>query len=208
MSVTSEQPILNGLVLAGGQSRRMGIDKAGLRYGDDPRPQWKRMAELLDNVCTEVFVSIRQGQALDGVDPSDGFRVLEDPPESQGPLTGFLEAFKAAPQSAWLVVACDLPLLDRPTLEYLVAHRGHGSAVAYRSAHDGLPEPMCALYEPDMGPIFKTALENGMRCPRKILINLNDQVRLLDLPNSSALENANTPEEFERLSRLLKGVPS
>lgn len=127
---------------------------------------------------------------------------------SEGPLTGFLEAFKVAPKSAWLVAACDLPLLDSQTLKYLLAHRGPHNAVAYRSAHDGLPEPMCALYEPGMKPLLEAALQSGLRCPRKILINHSKVTRLLDLPNPEALENANTPEEFERLSRDLKGVPS
>jgi molybdopterin-guanine dinucleotide biosynthesis protein A len=206
MSVTSELPNLNGLVLAGGQSRRMGTDKAGLRYGDDPRPQWKRMAKLLQSVCGKVFVSIRQGQILDEWNPDDGFILLEDPAESQGPLTGFLEAFKADPHSAWLVAACDLPLLDLPTLECLVNNRSATAAVAYRSAHDDLPEPMCAIYEPAMRPVLEAALAEDLRCPRKILINQGESVLLLDLPNSDALENANTPEEFERLSLQLKRV--
>ena len=206
MSVTSEEPGLNGLVLAGGRSRRMGTDKAGLRYGDDPRPQWKRMADLLRAVCGEVFLSIRRGQQLDNLEPGDAFRILEDPPESEGPLTGFMEAFKTAPQSAWLVVACDLPLLHLPILKNLLVHRGSHTALAYRSAHDGLPEPMCAVYEPTMRPVLETALADGFRCPRRILINQKDVVQLLDLPDPNALENANTPDEFKRLSLLLKGI--
>jgi len=206
MSVTSEEPGLNGLVLAGGRSRRMGTDKAGLRYGDDPRPQWKRMADLLRAVCGEVFLSIRRGQQLDNLEPGDAFRILEDPPESEGPLTGFMEAFKTAPQSAWLVVACDLPLLHFPILKNLLVHRGSHTALAYRSAHDGLPEPMCAVYEPTMRPVLETALADGFRCPRRILINQKDVVQLLDLPDPNALENANTPDEFKRLSLLLKGI--
>jgi molybdopterin-guanine dinucleotide biosynthesis protein A len=208
MSGTSELPSLNGLVLAGGQSRRMGTDKASLHYGGDPRPQWKRMAHLLHNVCGKVFVSIRQGQRLDEWDPDDGFIPLEDPAESLGPLTGFLEAFKDDPYSAWLVVACDLPLLDLPTLEFLTDNRSGKPAVAYRSTHDGLPEPMCAIYEPAMRPVLESALAEGLRCPRRILINEGESVLLLDLPYPDALENANTPEEFERLSQQFKGAHS
>lgn len=206
MSVTSEPHPLNGLVLAGGRSRRMGTDKASLRYGGDPRPQWKRTAEYLGNVCPRVFVSIRQGQILEEFDPDGDFRILEDPPESEGPLTGFLEAFKADPHSGWLIVACDLPLLDEQTLEFLLANRGNCGAVAYRSANDGLPEPMCAIYEPEIKTVMETAMLNGLRCPRKILINHGARTRLIDLPNATALENGNTPEEFRRLSRQLKEV--
>lgn len=208
MRANNQVPVLNGLVLVGGQSRRMGTDKASLRYGDDPRPQWKRMAEMLRKVCTGIFVSIRSGQQLDDFNPDDEFQILEDPPVSKGPLTGFLQAFATSPQSAWLVVACDLPLLDVQTLQHLVNHRGPHAAVAYRSAHDGLPEPMCAVYEPQMKTILTQALGDDLRCPRKILINQRDTIRLIDLPNADALENANTPEEFRRLADLLKGVTS
>jgi molybdopterin-guanine dinucleotide biosynthesis protein A len=206
MSVSPESPPLNGLVLAGGQSRRMGTDKASLRYGDDPRPQWKRMAQLLKEICPDVFVSIRPGQQLEDFDSAEGFPILTDPPVSKGPLTGFLQAFEAAPGHAWLVVACDLPLLGLSTLQHLVANRDNADAVAYRSAHDGLPEPMCAVYEPTMKAVLAQALRDDLRCPRKILINHKDRVRLLDLPDPNALENANTADEFKRLSQLLKGV--
>ena len=50
---------------------------------------------------------------------------------------------------AWLVLACDLPFLDRATLQHLIAQRASARlATAYRSSSDGQPEPLCAIFEP------------------------------------------------------------
>ena len=195
---------LFGLLLAGGKSRRMGADKANLVYGETGLPEWKRMAGLLAGVCERVFVSIRQGQILNIRAPDDPYTFLPDPPESKGPLTGLLTAAEDHPEVAWLMVACDLPLLDAPILQHLLTHRGKAEAIAYHSAHDGLPEPMCAIYEPAMIPRFLKAFHEDIRCPRKILINHPASVRLIDLPDPRALDNANTPDEYNRIDGLLK----
>ena len=198
MCGTNKAAALSALVLAGGQSRRMGTDKANLSYTDDGVPQWKRMTTQLQELCPHVCVSVRRDQELEGYHNSDAELII-DGPESKGPLTGMLQAFTTRPESAWLVVACDLPSLELPVVKYLLQYRGSASAIAYRSASDGLPEPMCAIYEPDFRQLLQSAMENDIRCPRKILLNHPDRVRLLDLPQEDALENANTPEELQRL---------
>ncbi|MEX0331837.1 MAG: molybdenum cofactor guanylyltransferase [Puniceicoccaceae bacterium] len=201
MDGISDHVPLSALVLAGGKSRRMGMDKANLCYSDDGMPQWKRMTGILAPVCQRACVSIRREQELDQFEEGDAEQVV-DGPESKGPLSGILQAAALYPTSAWLVVACDLPLLEFPVIEHLLQHRGDAQAVAYRSSHDGLPEPMCAIYETSFIPVLQAALDNDMRCPRKILINNPDRVRLLELPDEKALENANTPEEFRQLKDL------
>ena len=62
---------------------------------------------------------------------------------------GLLAAHAYAPAAGWLVVACDLPLVDASLLKELVAHRDAGRpATAFRASTDGEPEPLCAIYEP------------------------------------------------------------
>lgn len=120
-----------------------------------------------------------------------------------GPLAGLLSAFRQDSRAAWLVLACDLPLLDEITLQFLVDHRNTaGYATAFRSAHDGLPEPLCAIYEPAMGPILEASYAAGTLRPREILLQQSAAVTLLRLPVPEILENANTPEDFQRLSAL------
>lgn len=187
---------LHGLVLAGGRSTRMQRDKALLEYGG--RTQVERTVELLTPFCGEVFVSARRDQW----DDPRLVRLpqIHDSILNFGPSGGILSAMQARRDAAWLVVACDLPLLEAETLADLVRQRAPlRVATAYTSAHDGFPEPLCAIYEPRARCRLFEFLAVGYDCPRKMLIN--SYVRLLDLRNRRALENVNHPDEYERARR-------
>ena len=188
---------LHGLVLAGGRSRRMGCDKAALVHPDG-RPLARRCLDLLAEAgCDALALSIRHDQDLppDTGDIVD-LAVIRDPADGGvGPLSGIHAAMGSAPQADWLVLACDLPRLDLATLAHLIATRkGYDGLLSYRSEFDGLPEPLCAIYPADAAELIARAMAADMRCPRKILIREN--CRLLDLPTPRALENANTPDDW------------
>ena len=188
---------LYGLVMAGGYSRRMGRDKALLDYHGRAQAVWT--AELLARPCARVFLSCRAGQ-----DTGDGGRWprILDLREGEGPIGGFLSAHAAHPKAAWLAMACDLPRMTDADLETLVLARDpRALATVFRSTRDGLPEPLCALYEPTAMAVFAAALQAGRHCPRKVLIEHAARVRLVDLPDPLALENINTPEEAASLRK-------
>ena len=188
---------IKGLVLAGGFSRRMGCDKALLNYHGMPQARWT--AKLLSAFCGEIYYSCRAGQDLGDGEDLSGWRI-HDPEEGQGPIEGMLTAHRLLPESAWLVVACDLPKLDEETLNHLVQNRNQEKLVtAYRSFHDSLPEPLCAIYEPAAFEVLAERFQSGCRCPRRVLIDLAGQVNLLELESGHALDNANTPEEASAL---------
>ena len=192
-------PALFGLVLAGGASTRMRTDKALLDYHGQPQVRWA--FELVSKFCTATFVSVRPDQRDD---PSRaGLTQIVDRQPGIGPIAGISAALLEHPQSAWLVLACDLPFLTGNTLQHLVAQRDPRKvATAYRSAHDGLPEPLCAIWEPAAREPVLAYIASGKQCPRKFLINA-DTV-LLDLPERAALDNVNTREEFESAAATLR----
>ena len=182
---------LYGLVLSGGHSSRMGEDKAALAYAG--HTQLERAMALLGARVERAWVSVREDQQAD---PLRGqFAQIADRRRDLGPMAGILAAQETHPQAAWLVLACDLPLLDEATLVQLVAARApEAVATAYRSSHDGLPEPLCAIYEPRSHALLEEYVRAGRNCPRKFLIEAG--ARLLDEPNPRALDNVNTPEEY------------
>ena len=195
--------VLKGLVLSGGRSTRMQRDKAVLEYGGET--QLDRAMRLLGEQVSEVYVSVRADQVSEParakyrqiVDSHDGTS-----PIAKGPAAGILAAQAADPQAAWLVLACDLPQLDAQTLATLIAARDtQHTATAFRSAHGGLPEPLCAIYEPASAPLLAAFVAGGRDCPRKFL--LNSDTLLLDQPNPKALDNVNTPDEFKAVSAAL-----
>jgi molybdopterin-guanine dinucleotide biosynthesis protein A len=182
---------LHGLVLAGGRSTRMGRDKAALAYGG--RSQLETAWALLEGRVERRFVSVRPDQVDDPARARHPQVV--DGPEGVGPAAGLLAAQRAHPEAAWLLLACDLPFLDGATLDHLIAARDTGKlATAFRSAHDGLPEPLCAVYEPAAAPHFARYVAEGRSCPRKFLIT--HDVKLVDLPRADALDNINSADEY------------
>jgi molybdopterin-guanine dinucleotide biosynthesis protein A len=182
---------LYGLVLAGGRSSRMGRDKAGIEF--DGRTQLERAYGLLEHLTARSFISVRPDQATEPL--RTRFAQIVDLPGLEGPAAGIRAAQLEHPEAAWLVVACDLPLLDAATLQHLIARRDSSRiATAYRSSRDGLPEPLCAIYEPAAAQLLAAFLANGGNCPRKFLIE--SATLLLDQPASGALDNVNTPAEL------------
>jgi len=182
---------LFGLVLAGGASSRMQRDKAVLDYHGRPQLQWA--FDLVSRFCVASFVSVRTDQREDPV--RSGFPQIIDRQPGMGPIAGIMAALSEHPHAAWLVVACDLPFLTPGLLHHLIEHRDADRiATAYRSSHDALPEPLCALWEPAAREALRAYIETDRRCPRKFLMDAD--IRLLDLPDPRALDNINTPQEF------------
>jgi len=196
-------PALFGLVLAGGASTRMRTDKALLDYHGQPQVRWA--FELAAKFCAATFVSVRPDQREDS--SRAGLPQIVDRQPGIGPIAGISAALQEHPKAAWLVLACDLPFLTEGTLQHLIAHRDpHKVATAYRSAHDGLPEPLCAIWEPSAREGVLAYVAGGKRCPRTFLIN--SDATLLDLPERAALDNVNTREEFESAIAALGPLPN
>ena len=187
----SENASLYGLVLAGGHSRRMGYDKASLER--EGQSQLNYVFSLLQNVTEQTFVSTRVDQANDV--ERKRFPNIVDRYDDMGPIAGILSALETHSQVDWLVVACDLPNLDRPTLDFLIENRSSDKPfTAYRSSYDGLPEPLCAIYQSGSDVTIGAFVDDGIACPRKILIRA--ETELLDQPNPNALDNVNTPDDL------------
>lgn len=196
---------LYGLVLSGGRSSRMGRDKASIPYHGRPQVRWA--AGLLSELCERVFVSTRSDQAAE--QQFAGLEQLHDRFLDIGPMGGILTALHAHPSAAWLVLGCDLPFVSRETLGALLDTRDpFRLATCYESPTDGLPEPLCALYEPGYRLHLHQFLASGRTCPRKALIQ--SRSRRLPLRDPHALDNVNYPEEAEAaLARIVgKGEAS
>jgi molybdenum cofactor guanylyltransferase len=182
---------LYGLILAGGSSSRMRRDKAALRY--DGKTQLDRAFELASRHVQRVFVSVRASQRTE---PTRAAKpLIVDAIDGEGPIIGIRSALAAYPGCAWLVLACDLPFLSDAVLEQLLTERDPNVfATAFRSAHDGLPEPLCAIWEPAAAAALASFERTVGHCPRKFL--MRHAARLLEPLDRRALDNINTPEEY------------
>ncbi|MDW3194104.1 MAG: NTP transferase domain-containing protein [Cytophagales bacterium] len=194
-NLLNEVPPVNGLVLAGGKSTRMGHDKGAITYYD--KPQREYMADLLSKNCQETYLSVLS--EIDSVIPQipDSFLDL-------GPFGGILSAFRKNPNSAWLAVACDVPFVDDHTINLLISQRDPSKlATCFHNPETNFPEPLITLWEPRAYPVLLHFLTLGYSCPRKVLIN--SEVKEIEVPNEQVLLNVNTPEEKEHAEQMIHG---
>ncbi len=191
-------PLLNGLVLAGGKSSRMGEDKGVMQwFGKEHR---YFLADMLTPFCNSVYISCREDQKDELV--HNHYQCIPDAYPGCGPLGAILSAFQANHRAAWLVVACDLPLLNQGVIQQLVNERDAARiATSFKSPHDHLPEPLLAIWEPAAREFLLQSLSNQIRCPRKVLNEKNTKIVIPEYPE--ALLNANTPEDASRAKRML-----
>jgi molybdopterin-guanine dinucleotide biosynthesis protein A len=190
------RPLLRGLVLAGGRSERMGRDKAAIVVGGETLLE--AAIRRLRPLVASVHVSIRPDQAGDA--PRGGCAALADPPGSSGPPAGLLAAHEHDPAAAWLVLACDMPAIDAGVLEGLVAARDPArGGVAWRTGDDGLPEPLCAIWEPATLARLAALARGpgrGSVSPRAVLAA--SAPVLLNPVRPAALSSVNTPADLAR----------
>ncbi len=184
-----------GLVLTGGNSQRMGQDKALIDYHGLPHAQF--LHKLLMPYCDQVFLSARLGQWQGTV--LETLPTLVDGEDSVGPFSGILTALETYPKVKWLILACDLVHVQASLIERLL-DQAHSSAIAtcFRNPEYGFPEALCGLYTPKIRPFFQRAKVAKIHCPVKIVQMAGGQ--LIDPPDVKAVANINTPDELNLLN--------
>jgi len=176
---------IKGLVLVGGKSTRMGQDKSELDYFG--KPQKEVAKELLENNNLKTFYSVEKA--------TNNVNEISDKFYNLGPFGGICSAFQKDPNSAWFVLATDLPFVNNKVIEFLLNHRNPSKvATAIKGKTKQFVEPLITIYEPKAYPILLQYLAQGYSCPRKMLINSDVEIVEID---DDLIRNVNTPEEFE-----------
>jgi molybdenum cofactor guanylyltransferase len=176
---------MKGLVLVGGKSSRMGEEKRLIRYHAEAQEAY--LYELLNQFCEAVYISCNASQAVAITLP----KIIDT--SSEGPLSGISSAFALDSKSAWLVVACDLPLLNHVAIETLISQRNKSKiATAGFNKSENRPEPLFCIYEPSFKNLLDEAQKKGVRSPMNILLNNDYQKANVD---AILLQNINTLAE-------------
>lgn len=188
--IKASTPPLKAVILAGGKSKRMGTDKSTLNYhGQD---QQIYMAELCKGLGLDTYISKGSTCTDESI---EGFSVIKDRLVDMGPFGAILSCMMHDPNSAWLVLACDLPYVTTETVKQLVDQRNTGKySTAYKIEGNPFPEPLAAIYEPRSYRRLLSFLSLGYACPRKMLINTD--IATIGIAGND-LNNVNTPEERE-----------
>lgn len=192
---------VQGFILVGGASRRMGQDKAQMQLGSETVLQRivTRISPAVDSV---TLVGARQDYA--GI----SLPKVADVHEKWGALGGIHAALSAAKTDWVIVIACDLPFVTRDLFERLKSFVDESFDAIVPIQPDGRTQPVCALYrrKPCL-PRIEELIHTGEHTPRALLENVRTRyVQLAELGDLPGVENffvnLNTPEDFERAQSL------
>jgi molybdopterin-guanine dinucleotide biosynthesis protein A len=184
---------ITAVILVGGQSRRIGRDKAFLKIGQ--RTFLEIIIRKLSGIFGRILISAKDGikyQAL--LNPE--IKLIRDRYQARGSLVGIYSALKAARTKHIFVIACDMPLVSSGFIRKLIRYR-KGYDVVIPQTANGL-EPLCAVYSRECLPHIKALLN---RTDLKIL-NFFPKVRVRKVrATGRALFNINTRTDYRKIIR-------
>jgi len=148
-------------LLMGGQSRRMGVDKAYLVDPVSGLTSWERQVQLLESLNPdERILSLRQGQTAP--DGANAWRPVYDSVVDAGPISGLTACLTAAQQSLVLTLGVDLLAMETAVLGHLLGLASVNTGAVYQNAQ-GYYEPLAAVYPKSAADSAQNFLTNGRR---------------------------------------------
>ncbi len=195
-------PSISGIVLAGGQSRRLGRDKSLLEV--EGQSLLVRTVQALSVLSDDLLVVTNDPARYQSMGlPA---RLVADEEPGRGSLMGILSGLRTARYPYALVVACDMPFLSLPLLHYMVTLVEGQDVVIPRLGE--MLEPLHAIYGRSCLPFMAQLLDRGCR---KVIAFFDqvrvryveeDEIQQLD-PLHLSFVNVNTPADWERVRALL-----
>ncbi|PYZ93835.1 molybdenum cofactor guanylyltransferase [Salipaludibacillus keqinensis] len=179
---------LTGILLAGGKSSRMGVNKALLMI--EGQTNIERMKQKLETVTNKLVLVTNEPEVFRFLQVP----MIKDKKTDQGPLAG-IEAGLSVVNNAWnLVVACDLPFFDLRVIDILVNKtKTSPKAQAIIPIIYGRENPLYALYHQKALPVVENQLRQGKRRIRDVLANLHVE----NLTEKDLMEAGMTMDEIE-----------
>ena len=194
---------LTGVLLAGGKSRRMGIDKRFLKFGGETLLQ--RALRIYESLFAEIVIVVAQSMTeLSHI----RHRVVADLITDCAALGGLYTGLSVASHSRVFAAACDMPFLNPAVIGHLLQY----SEADVVMPHLGTgPQPMHAVYSKACLPYFEQMLAmrnlslHAVLEQRQLRIRLvpEEALRVFDAELLS-FQNLNTPEDVERARALLQ----
>lgn len=193
--MNNHSPFLVALVLAGGQSSRMGRDKALILWHSQPMLQ--RVCQAAGNCCQSVYILTPWPDRYQGKIAGDYQWLIESNP-GNGPLMALSQGLEQIHAEWILLLACDLPELDSGILQQWSQTLSNLSPdILAFVPHSGERwEPMCGFYRKQAQQKLQTFIKQGGRSFQGWLKQIPVQSIPVDRPEEQMLRNCNTPEDL------------
>jgi molybdenum cofactor guanylyltransferase len=186
-----------GVILAGGQGRRIGGQKALIELAGRPLIEW--IAAAAGQAFDDVWVVAKADTELPAL---AGVAVVREPPEPSHPVVGLVTALRAARGRPVVVAAADMPFVGVQTLRALGAQQPGRTLI---TAHAGRIQPLLARYEPADLPALEAAAVAARAPLRAVVAGWHPAV--FEVADPLELFNVNTPEDLVRARAILAGEP-
>ena len=197
-------PDTAGIILAGGQSTRLGRDKASEILLE--RSLLQRVVDHLDGVVDEIVVVKAPDQSLPATVSTTPARVVEDAYPGTGPLGGIYTGLISTEAPAAIAVACDMPVLQPALLQELLRLLpGHNLVAPIK---ESLPEPLCTAYAKSCIDIIQAKLEAGEYKASGYFDDVNALLLEPEVwqrfdPDGLSFLNINREDELDRVRHIL-----
>jgi molybdopterin-guanine dinucleotide biosynthesis protein A len=190
---------MTGIVLSGGENRRMGRDKAFLKL--DGVPLIEHVLRTLRGIFPKTIIVTNTPSAYTLYDTV----VITDAVDKRGPLTGIYSGLLHSTDEHNFVVACDMPFLNPGLISYMAGLVQGYDIVVPKVA--GRVEPLHAIYSKGLLPLIERRLHQdarqiqGIFNEARVLYVTESEIVRYD-PEKRSLKNLNTPEEYKEAACL------
>ncbi|WP_257345861.1 molybdenum cofactor guanylyltransferase [Pseudalkalibacillus decolorationis] len=191
-----------GITLAGGQSRRYGTPKALETL--DEEPFYKRSIRSLQPIVDKQILVVHPSLQLQMSQEYKGFMITDEPEfAGHGPLAGIFSAMNQVTTSHYIVLACDMPLMDTETLQLLKAVQPFAlEESCIVPVVEGRTQPLAAIYPASAKRVIYHLLTSEKRRLTDLLNHLSCMYIRFESPRRiSAFQNVNTPKDYLQITK-------
>lgn len=188
---------LIGVILAGGNSSRMGFDKRKLAING--APVITVLANELSNCCRSVFLSCKKDDP-----PETPIKFLIDEYQFGGPLNGIMTALKRFPHHSILVVAADQPFVRKKHLDHLIIENDQTLPVTtFLNEKRVMTETFPSIWNPMSFHLLQQFILNHRPSPLDFI--KKHKIKVITTPDQDFSINLNTPEELKDFKGITRG---
>jgi len=184
-------------ILTGGESKRMGSDKASVVFAG--KPLLEHVLAQLEPLFSDILVSVREKR------PNIAYPQMVDHAKERGPMVGIKASLETVKTDWVFVIACDMPLISARLIQHLAELRSQHDAVV-PFAFDR-PQPLFGFYHKKCLPLMEAKMQQGQRSMMRLLDDLDIhllselEVKAID-PECRSLLSLDSMEDVKKVETM------